>query len=167
MNDNFWKKREECEKMMEDELIRVMGIMEDHGYPMAAAVDFSLCNQYVSIETHKCGHIYRWFWAVEKRENFKAVLKWFLAHTGFSHVTAHMTGRCRIPTFYNVGDLERNYDEYFTDGWTPAQRDEAKGACGCDEDYSDGDHYCPSATAGDYGPGNPWDAPGMSIKDFI
>ena len=29
------------------------------------------------------------------------------------------------------------------------------------------DHYCPSATAGDYGPGNPWDAPGMSIRDFI
>ena len=28
-------------------------------------------------------------------------------------------------------------------------------------------HYCPSATAGDYGPGNPWDAPGMSIHDFI
>lgn len=29
------------------------------------------------------------------------------------------------------------------------------------------DEYCPSATAGDYGPGNPWDAPGMSIRDFI
>ena len=29
------------------------------------------------------------------------------------------------------------------------------------------ERYCPSATAGDYGPGNPWDAPGMSIHDFI
>ena len=27
--------------------------------------------------------------------------------------------------------------------------------------------YCPSATAGDYSPSNPWDAPGMSISDFI
>lgn len=27
--------------------------------------------------------------------------------------------------------------------------------------------YCPSCTAGDYSPGNPWDAPGMSIRDFI
>ena len=41
---------------------------------------------------------------------------------------------------------------------------------GCDlyepeteEDY----HYCPSSVTGDYGPGNPWDAPGMSIRDFI
>lgn len=26
---------------------------------------------------------------------------------------------------------------------------------------------CRSATARDYGPSNPWDAPGMSVKDFI
>lgn len=32
----------------------------------------------------------------------------------------------------------------------------------CDED-----DYTPSATRGDYSPSNPWDAPGMSIKDFI
>ena len=27
--------------------------------------------------------------------------------------------------------------------------------------------YCPSSTAGDYSPSSPWNAPGMSIKDFI
>ena len=27
--------------------------------------------------------------------------------------------------------------------------------------------YTPSATTRDYSPGNPWDAPGMSISDFI
>ena len=27
--------------------------------------------------------------------------------------------------------------------------------------------YIRSATAGDYGPGNPWNAPGMSARDFI
>ena len=27
--------------------------------------------------------------------------------------------------------------------------------------------YTPSAENGDYSPSNPWDAPGMSIKDFI
>lgn len=25
----------------------------------------------------------------------------------------------------------------------------------------------PSATCGDYGPSNPWNAPGMSVRDFI
>lgn len=27
--------------------------------------------------------------------------------------------------------------------------------------------YCPSATHGDYSPSCPWNAPGMSIHDFI
>ena len=27
--------------------------------------------------------------------------------------------------------------------------------------------YIPSATMGDYSPSNPWDAPGLSISDFI
>ena len=31
----------------------------------------------------------------------------------------------------------------------------------------DEEEYCPSATRGDYSPSNPWDAPGMSMSDFI
>ncbi len=38
-----------------------------------------------------------------------------------------------------------------------------EGVPACFED----DKHCRSASAGDYGPGNPWDAPGMSIRDFI
>ena len=34
-----------------------------------------------------------------------------------------------------------------------------------DPDYDD--HYIPCSTNGDYSPSNPWDAPGMSIHDFI
>jgi hypothetical protein len=36
-----------------------------------------------------------------------------------------------------------------------------------DPDCFERDDGCPSSTAGDYSPGNPWDAPGMSVKDFI
>jgi hypothetical protein len=35
-----------------------------------------------------------------------------------------------------------------------------------EEDDDDG-HYTPSSTNRDYSPSNPWDAPGMSIHDFI
>lgn len=35
------------------------------------------------------------------------------------------------------------------------------------EDDWDDDEYVPSSTNGDYSPGNPWDAPGMSPSDFI
>ena len=37
----------------------------------------------------------------------------------------------------------------------------------CDEDEFDDEEYIPSSTNRDYGPSNPWDAPGMSVKDFI
>lgn len=35
--------------------------------------------------------------------------------------------------------------------------------------YEEGeeDEYCPSCTAGDYSPSCPWNAPGMSVRDFI
>jgi hypothetical protein len=32
---------------------------------------------------------------------------------------------------------------------------------------SEDEEYVPSAENGDYGPSNPWDAPGMSVHDFI
>ena len=36
-----------------------------------------------------------------------------------------------------------------------------------DEDDYDDEDYVPSAENGDYSPSHPWDAPGMSISDFI
>ena len=37
-----------------------------------------------------------------------------------------------------------------------------------EDDFDDYDRdYAPSSTRGDYSPSNPWDAPGMSIGDFI
>ena len=36
-----------------------------------------------------------------------------------------------------------------------------------DPDVPEDEEYMPSSTARDYGPSNPWDAPGMSVRDFI
>lgn len=56
---------------------------------------------------------------------------------------------------------------------TTTEEEEIKEAADCGK-YEEGDpeclkeeHYCPSATAGDYSPSSPWNAPGMSIKDFF
>ena len=53
------------------------------------------------------------------------------------------------------------------------EEDEIKTASGC-QNYEEGnpecleeDEYCPSATAGDYSPSCPWNAPGCSISMFI
>ena len=51
-----------------------------------------------------------------------------------------------------------------------AEIDEVNGdtdACENFEEFYKEEEYTPSATRGDYSPSNPWDAPGMSIKDFI
>jgi hypothetical protein len=37
---------------------------------------------------------------------------------------------------------------------------------GFEKEYDD-EEYEPSSTGGDYSPSNPWDAPGMSVSDFI
>lgn len=55
--------------------------------------------------------------------------------------------------------LEKEREEYW-DMVYKAELEEAKG------EY-DERHYTPSATAGDYSPSCPWNAPGMSISDFI
>ena len=34
-------------------------------------------------------------------------------------------------------------------------------------DSEDDEHEHTSATEGDYSPSNPWDAPGMNVRDFI
>ena len=38
---------------------------------------------------------------------------------------------------------------------------------GVDEDEEEDEEYVPSSSNGDYGPSNPWDAPGCSIDMFI
>lgn len=47
----------------------------------------------------------------------------------------------------------------------PATGDENPIEEDCWEDEEE--YYSPSCTAGDYSPSNPWNAPGMSVADFI
>lgn len=58
----------------------------------------------------------------------------------------------------DVAELSDTEAEYF--GLDMKQYRDATG-----EDADD--HTAPSSTDGDYGPANPWDAPGMSVSDFI
>lgn len=53
-------------------------------------------------------------------------------------ITDGRTGYYEDPEDYEIGDMDEYYDEYI-----------------------------PSSSAGDYSPSNPWDALGMSKRDFI
>ena len=74
-----------------------------------------------------------------------------------------------VHTFYVEANSEEEADKVFREK-----------SMACEFDFSDGeitetgytiecedDEYVPSSTNGDYSPSNPWDAPGMSISDFI
>ncbi|MGE4353534.1 MAG: hypothetical protein AB7D36_05570 [Oscillospiraceae bacterium] len=58
----------------------------------------------------------------------------------------------------------RDNDDIGCDAWTLWNDEDIISAL---YPYDDEEHYTPSSTYGDYGPSNPWDAPGMSVRDFI
>lgn len=55
-----------------------------------------------------------------------------------------------------------DYIEHFYDSEPETNREEL-----CEAEADCNERYTPCATNRDYGPSNPWDAPGMSISDFI
>ena len=63
-----------------------------------------------------------------------------------------------------VGGYEWVYHEMFPDGGISPYYEEVREIMTrLPDDYE----YTPSATARDYSTSNPWDAPGMSTRDFI
>ena len=67
--------------------------------------------------------------------------------------------------------------EWYYESKDYEQANEVLLRCNCDDDDDyygdDGDtweddwYYTPSSTRGDYSPSCPWNAPGMSVSDFI
>jgi len=78
-------------------------------------------------------------------------------------------GNCKHRAYSSWSGVDYCMDYEMTE--TEAEEIEAARDCkayveGTPDCYED-DDYCPSSTGRDYSPGNPWDAPGMSIRDFI
>lgn len=62
--------------------------------------------------------------------------------------------------YYSTEQLE-DYIEHFNDPQPEHEEPDYYA------DDNGNEHYTPSCTCYDYSPSNPWDAPGMSIHDFI
>lgn len=76
---------------------------------------------------------------------------------------------CRYRCYYGWSGTELCLDYEMAE----TEADEIKAAEGCPK-YEEGTPDCltdkdgvTSATGGDYGPSSPWNAPGMSVRDFI
>lgn len=68
-------------------------------------------------------------------------------------------------SLYTWDDTWQMYEDAVKDGVLVEEHIESRvEAEGLEEQE---DYYCPSATGRDYSPSNPWNAPGMSVRDFI
>ena len=78
---------------------------------------------------------------------------------------------CELATQFKNGlieDDEESAMEYFDEVCEMTESEkEFFGIETESEEEEDEEEYCPSSTHGDYSPSCPWNAPGMSIKDFI
>ena len=73
-----------------------------------------------------------------------------------------------IHTFYVEANNEEEAKEAFEEDLMQGKVDFSDGEVSNTEyALEELGEYVPSSTNGDYSPSNPWDAPGMSIKDFI
>ena len=113
-NKEYYEKRDRWMQEMFLEMGRVCEILENHGYEMSARVNYEECDQFFKFDLYNPdGTISHFYFSCPKKENFKPVLKWMLARTKFSEVTAYAKWTKRIPTFYSADDVEANYDYYF------------------------------------------------------
>ena len=102
---------------------------------------------------------------IVKQRMLSAALECYRALTETDYIP-----RCRLEelaTQFKDGLIEDNEEsamEYFDE--VCEMTDSEKEFFGI-ETESDDDEYIPSAENGDYSPSCPWNAPGMSIKDFI
>ena len=74
--------------------------------------------------------------------------------------------------YFSFEELKEYIIHFFEDSFDPEEKghkdaEDWESIPGTRYDIPDTRHEYTSCTAGDYGPGNPWDAPGMSIRDFI
>ncbi len=78
-------------------------------------------------------------------------------------INKHMSKERDLELYENLTDAELiDYIEHFYD---PQPETNWEELCAAEADYNE--RCTPCATCRDYGPSNPWDAPGMSINDFI
>lgn len=75
--------------------------------------------------------------------------------------------RCTIPFSYNGLNIEGEYNTDDIIKIVPKRILDAHGYFYSATEPAEPEEYIPSCTAGDYSPSNPWDAPGMSVRDFI
>lgn len=120
-----------------------------------------------------CYYDFGKFSGLTKAEALFKALDYYLTRTNERHISwARMSELATVLKDGLIEDDEEKAYRYMADvaklSDTEAEyfgldMEQYKAATDKDAD----DHMVPSSTGGDYSPANPWDAPGMSISDFL
>lgn len=120
-----------------------------------------------------CYYDFGKFSSLTKAEALFRALDYYLMRTNEKHISwARMS---EIATVLKDGLIEDDEEEAYRYMADVAELSDTEAEylgldmkhyrAATDEDADD--HTAPSSTGGDYSPAHPWDAPGMSISDFI
>lgn len=142
--EKFNKMRQLHRERMSQELLRVQMELDEHGYIYAGILEFAYSEHWIEIETECAdGRVISHYFACDSAEAMKNAICWIINETLFSEVTAFAKNRSYV-TFRSQKEIDMDFDLYY------GENHEGQFA-----DYSD------------YSPSCPWNAPGMSIADFI
>jgi hypothetical protein len=113
-NQEYRAQQDRIQSEMQEELLRVMEIMDDNGFPYCGHTDFGYCKQYVAVKTLVDGMYHTWCWAIPNRDDMEDVLRWFIADTKFYDVTVIVEGGPNV-TFGRLQSLDREYKHYYAE----------------------------------------------------
>ncbi|MCC8065926.1 MAG: hypothetical protein LIO94_02310 [Clostridiales bacterium] len=111
-NEQFWKEREQYQKAMNEELIRVQCEGEDRGYICAGRIDYEYSKFWFRVETEDYSQIHGHYFACKTLEDLRAALEWIVNDTKFYDVTAFVKG-CSNVTFTSQKSIDMLFDSYY------------------------------------------------------
>lgn len=142
--EKFNKMKQLHRERMGQELLRVQMELDERGYVYVGILEFAYSEYWIEIETECAnGRVISHYFACDSAEAMKNAICWIINETSFSAVTAFARNRSYV-TFRNQEDIDMFFDLYYGEN-----------------------HEGQFADYRDYSPSCPWNAPGMSIDDFI
>ena len=130
------------------------------------------CN--IKIPSRNGCMIETWYFQAKDPAQLRWLVEFLVTKTKLHECSVHAKKVKPIVTFRSRQDIDLYYLEYYHSlspddekAWAIQKKTRLDRQRAEEIKSQDMDEYAPSSTAGDYGPSNPWDAPGMSVSDFL
>lgn len=126
-----------------------------------------------------------WYFQAKDPAQLRWLVEFLVTQTKIRECSVHARKVKPIVTFRSRQDIDLYYLEYYhslspddekawavqkkkrLEAWEIQKQKRLERKRNEEEDDPYDEEYIPSASARDYGPSNPWDAPGMSVSDFL